>query len=111
MFTNQIPDWEAKYAAAGYPISRPDLVSLALKDGVPVKGRQGWGLNFLLEGDNLQRGSAPGLTNCWWGIDREKGVGGMLLSQILPFGDPAVAPLWVDVTEKLYSGDGNQGMV
>ena len=105
MFTNQIPDWETKYAAAGYPISPPDLVSLALKDGLPVKERQGWGLNFLLEGGNLQRGSAPGLTNCLWGIHREKGVGGMLLSQILPFGDLAVTPLRIDVTGKLSSGD------
>lgn len=109
MFIPQLPDWEAKYAAAGYPVSRPDLVNVALRDGLPVTGRQGWGLNFLLEGDALQRGSAPGLSNCWWGVDRERGVGGVLLSQILPFGDPVVAPLWGEVWGRLYKGEGEVG--
>lgn len=109
MFAPQLPDWEFKYASAGTPVSRPDLVNVALEDGLPVTGRQGWGLNFLLEGERLQRGSAPGLSNCWWGVDRERGVGGVLLSQVLPFGDPVVGPLWVEVMGRVYGGEGGEG--
>jgi len=102
MFTPQIPDWESKYAAAGYPVSRTDLAAAFLRDGLPVTGKQGWGLNFLLEGDRLQRGSAPGLSNCFWEMDREKGIAGIMLSHILPFGDPVVFPLWMQIQPKMY---------
>lgn len=97
MFTPQVPEWQSKYAAAGYPVCRTDLAAAFLRDGLPVNGPQGWGLNFLLEGENLQKASAPGLCNCFWVIDRERGVAGMMLSQVLPFGDPIVFPLWVQV--------------
>lgn len=102
MFTNQIPDWNERYAKAGYDVSRPDLATVALENGLPVTGNQGWGLNFLLEGVSLQRASAPGLSNCFWGMDREKGVGAIVLSQILPFGDPVVAPLWFQLQQLIY---------
>ncbi|KAA6409412.1 MAG: hypothetical protein FRX48_06965 [Lasallia pustulata] len=105
MFSPQLPTWESSYATAGCPISRPDLVNVALEDGLPLTGRQNWGLSFLLEGENLQRGSAPGLSNCWWELDRERGVGGVLLSQVLPFGDPVVGPLWVEVMGRVYAGE------
>ncbi|KAI9841638.1 MAG: hypothetical protein M1837_000485 [Sclerophora amabilis] len=102
MFTNQIPDWNEKWAAQGEAVCRPDLASIALRDGIPAAGNQGWGLNFLLMGDTLQRAEAPGLSNCFWALDREKGVGGMILSQILPFGDPAVVGLWMKVQELMF---------
>lgn len=31
-----------------------------------------------------------GIANLFWYCDREKGVAGMIASQVLPFGDPAV---------------------
>lgn len=76
---------------------------------------QGWGLNFLLSGDKRHEGkiekgvqfyraSAPGLMNCFWSVDREKGVAGVLFSQILPFADPVVFPLWLQIQGVLYSG-------
>lgn len=103
MFTNQIPEWNEKYAKAGYDVSRPDLASLALVDGLLVEGNQGWGVNFLLEGDSLQRAGAPGLSNCFWSLDRERGIGGIVLAQILPFGDPQVVPLWHHLQAAMYS--------
>jgi len=68
-----------------------------------VFGKQGWGVNFLLSGDRLQQGSAPGLSNCFWAVDREKGIGGILLAQILHFGDPHVAPLWRRLQTNMFS--------
>jgi hypothetical protein len=68
-----------------------------------VFGKQGWGVNFLLSGDRLQQGSAPGLSNCFWAVDREKGIGGILLAQILHFGDPHVAPLWGRLQTTMFS--------
>ncbi len=103
MFTNTVPSYHTKYAHRGLPVSRPDLAWPALSADFPVTENQGWGLNFLLLGDNLQRATAPGLSNCFWGLDREKGVGGVVLSQILPFGDPVIFPLWVKLQEGMYN--------
>jgi CubicO group peptidase (beta-lactamase class C family) len=113
MFTNQLPDWQGKYAAKGIPIPRPALAQKFLEGGIPVTGPQGWGLNFLLVGDKrhevktgkgvqFNRGGAPGLANCYWGKDTEKGVGGVIFSQILPFGDPVVFPLWERAQVLMY---------
>lgn len=35
-----------------------------------------------------------GLANLFWWCDRTKGVGGIIASQILPFGDAKVMGLW-----------------
>ncbi|KAI9709381.1 MAG: hypothetical protein M1812_007717 [Candelaria pacifica] len=102
MFTNTVPSYHTKYAHLGVPVSRPDLASPALRYEVPITSHQGWGLNFLLVGDNLQRATAPGLSNCFWGMDREKGIGGIVLSQILPFGDPVIYPLWEQLQKVMY---------
>jgi hypothetical protein len=37
----------------------------------------------------------------WW-CDREKGVAGLICSQILPFADPKVLGLWFDVETQVY---------
>ena len=43
-----------------------------------------------------------GLSNLFWWLDREKGVAGMIASQILPFGDPEVLGLWVTAESAVY---------
>ena len=131
MFTNHVPDWESVYAHNGFAVCREDLVNPILRKPPPVPGRQGWGLNFLLLGDptvvktgkltagmgaaskaaveeRFPRGAANGVCNCYWSVDRERGVGGILLSQILPFADPVVMPLWERVEEAMY-GEGLKG--
>lgn len=114
MFTNQLADWEEKYSKDGFPVCREDLAQSYLRQGIPKAGPEGWGLNFQLYGDErfaesakkegtlFHRGSAPGLSNCFWGLDREKGIGGIILSQVLPFGDPAVFGVWNKVQETMY---------
>jgi hypothetical protein len=103
MFTNQVPDYEEKWATAGYPICRFDLVSAFLREEQPAAGHQGWGLSFLLMGENLQLATAPGICNCFWVMDREKGVGGILMSQMLPLGDMAVMGTWMQILGVLYA--------
>jgi CubicO group peptidase (beta-lactamase class C family) len=113
MFENQIPAWMEKYASRGNPIARPDLAQTYLENGMPVAEPQGWGLNFQLLGDERHEGkteagvqfyraAAPGLMNCFWGLDRERGIGGVLFSQILPFADPVVFPLWLQCQGVMY---------
>ena len=43
-----------------------------------------------------------GLSNVFWWLDREQGVGGVVGSQILPFADPKAVMLWVDVEGTVY---------
>jgi len=58
----------------------------------PKEQEQGWGLTFMLtihEGATGRGGNTgwwAGLPNLFWWCDREKGVGGMVASQIVPFG-------------------------
>lgn len=103
MCQNQIPDWQHKYAGRGHPICRTDLVVGAVRQDVPPAGKEGWGLSFLLMGENLQIATAAGISNCYWTFDREKGIAALLFSQILPLGDPAITPLWIEL-QKLVLG-------
>lgn len=92
MFTNQIP-------------SMPNFGRQTIQDAIPEltnkipelypqphEQEQGWGLTFMLtihEGTTGRgRNTAfwAGLPNLFWWADREKGVAGMVASQILPFG-------------------------
>jgi hypothetical protein len=43
-----------------------------------------------------------GLCNCFWWVDREKGIAGMLASQVLPNGDPKVIPAWFMAEKGIY---------
>jgi CubicO group peptidase (beta-lactamase class C family) len=103
MFQNQIPDWQGKYAGRGHAICRTDLAVAVLQDDVPVVGREGWGLSFLLEGDSLQFASAAGISNCFWALDREMGTAAVLFSQVLPLGDPVIFPLWQELQKLVFA--------
>lgn len=43
-----------------------------------------------------------GLANCFWWIDREKGVAGFLGSQVIPNGDPKVFTAWFMAEKTIY---------
>jgi hypothetical protein len=45
-----------------------------------------------------------GLANLWWWVDRERGVAGLVATQILPFVDANVLGLWGGVEAVLYEG-------
>ncbi|KAF2811211.1 beta-lactamase family protein [Mytilinidion resinicola] len=114
MFQNQIPDYMTKHVGVAQGVSRHDLVVPPTVEPVPVAGYFGWGLNFelqanpkalnpaLCEKEGFPRGSAAGLSNCFWTVDREKGVAAVCMTQILPFGDTYVLPLWQELQEVIF---------
>jgi CubicO group peptidase (beta-lactamase class C family) len=107
MFTNQIEKFP-DFGRQGIPDAKPDLTN-PLPEIYPVEGNapQGWGLTFMIAnggptGRSKTTGFWAGLPNCWWWCDREKGVGGIVGSQILPFGDGKVLGLWFDIEAQIY---------
>jgi hypothetical protein len=108
MFRNQIPEFP-DFASQSIPTAKPELTNpIPMLYPPPPEGSQGWGLTFMLSGGATGRslGTAhwAGLPNLWWWCDREKGVAGMICTQLLPFGDAQVLSLWVDVETQVYSG-------
>ncbi|KAK7955352.1 beta-lactamase/transpeptidase-like protein [Apiospora saccharicola] len=112
MFRNQVPEFP-NLGRQGIPAADPTLTN-PLPDLYPVEGDppQGWGLTFM-QSNGGASGRSPGLTgkgtahwaglaNTWWWCDREKGVAGMVCSQILPFADEKVLGLWMEVETEVY---------
>lgn len=109
MFKNQVPGFP-NFGRQGIPAAKPDLTN-PLPDLYPVADNapQGWGLTFMLAnsdatGRSKGTGHWAGLANIWWWCDREKGVAGIVASQILPFGDEKVLGLWAGVEAEVYKG-------
>ena len=48
--------------------------------------------------------SEIGIANLFWWCDREKGVAGMIASQVLPFGDMNVMGQWFMCEKAVYDG-------
>ena len=69
-----------------------------------------WGLGFLINAADVpgcrRAGSLTwaGVFNTHYWIDRRAGFAGMLLTQLLPFCDPAFLELYADVERALYQG-------
>lgn len=92
MFTNQIPDMP-NFGRQTIPAVKPRLVnSLPSLYPDPDDVPQGWGLTFFLHLHATPSGRSAGtaywagLANCFWWADRENGLGGMITTQIIPFG-------------------------
>ncbi|OIW27644.1 beta-lactamase/transpeptidase-like protein [Coniochaeta ligniaria NRRL 30616] len=107
MFSNQISKFP-NYGRQGIPAAKPDLTN-PIPELYPVSGDppQGWGLTFMLSnggatGRSKGTGHWAGLPNLWWWADREKGVAGIVCTQILPFADAEVLGLWVGVEAEIY---------
>lgn len=69
----------------------------------------GWSLGFLV---NLEPGPAgrsagsltwAGLSNCYYWLDRERGVAGVMLAQLLPFADPGALALFEQFERAVYA--------
>lgn len=103
MFENQIPKFP-DFSRQGIPPAKPDLTN-PIPDLYPGK-QQGWGLTFMLSDGPTGRsdgtGHWAGLPNLFWWCDREKGVAGMICSQVLPFADAQVLGLWVNLESEAY---------
>jgi CubicO group peptidase (beta-lactamase class C family) len=107
MFRNQIPQFP-DFGRQGIPDAKNWLTN-PVPDIYPIPDNkpQGWGLTFMISGGPSGRSSSTGwwagLCNCWWWCDREKGVAGMVTTQILPFVDVKVLNLWANVETAVYN--------
>jgi CubicO group peptidase (beta-lactamase class C family) len=72
--------------------------------GVP----KGWSLGFMVNHEKAPTGRSTGslawagLSNCYFWIDLARGVGGVFLTQILPFADVKSLPLFFDFETAVY---------
>ncbi|MEP7090348.1 MAG: serine hydrolase domain-containing protein [Nocardioidaceae bacterium] len=71
-----------------------------------------WALTFMLNDEDAPTGRPAGslawagLTNLYYWIDRQTGVGGFWATQILPFVDPASVTGYLDLETKVYDSLG-----
>ncbi len=71
---------------------------------------KGWGYGFLINGQAGPAGRAAnslawaGLANCYYWIDPTHGLAGVLMTQLLPFADPAILGLLDSFETELYRG-------
>lgn len=109
MFENQLTR-DPDFARTSLPAVKPELVypSEELYPLCPDGEPQGWGLGFMISpgvtGRSQHTAHWSGLSNCFWWCDREKGVAGIVASQLLPFPDLKVVQLWANVEEVTYNG-------
>jgi CubicO group peptidase (beta-lactamase class C family) len=67
-----------------------------------------WGLTFMINAEQAPTGRSAGslawagLANSYYWIDPKKGVGGVYLTQILPFADKKALPLFLDFERTVY---------
>lgn len=92
MFSNQIPqfpDFGRQGISAVIPHDTHPIAELY--PAQPRHHPQGWGLSFMLTLEATEQGRGPnsgswsGMANCYWWVDRSKGVAGFLGTQIVPF--------------------------
>lgn len=109
MFTNQLPQFP-NFGRQGIPDAKPNLTN-PIPDLYPQgQAPQGWGLTFMMTQEPGATGRGrntahwSGIVNLHWWCDREKGVGGMVAGQILPFGDLNVAGAFVACEKAVYDG-------
>lgn len=67
-----------------------------------------WGLGFMINLEAAPTGRSAGslawagLTNCYFWIDPARNVGGLCLTQILPFADVKALPLFLEFETEIY---------
>ncbi|NOU03699.1 MAG: beta-lactamase family protein [Novosphingobium sp.] len=87
MGRNQVGQLRAGYMGSAMPHLAPPY------DSFPDQ-HTGWGLGFLINPDQGPNGRSPGslawagIFNSYYWIDPAKGLGGVFMSQLSPFGDP-----------------------
>jgi CubicO group peptidase (beta-lactamase class C family) len=106
MFTNQIPQFPnfGRQPVAG---AKP-LLANPSGDIYPNNNKpQGHGLSFMITGGVTGRSDGTagwaGLGNVFWWADREKEVGGIIATQILPLGDMDATMLSAQLEATVYA--------
>ena len=67
-----------------------------------------WGLTFMINEETAPTGRSPGslawggLANTYFWIDDARGVGGVYVTQILPFADVRSLPLYMQFESSVY---------
>jgi CubicO group peptidase (beta-lactamase class C family) len=67
-----------------------------------------WGLSFMINDEEAPTGQSAGslcwagLPNTYYWIDRRKGLGGVYMTQILPFADVKALPLFHAFESSVY---------
>ncbi|EED16444.1 beta-lactamase family protein [Talaromyces stipitatus ATCC 10500] len=114
MYKDQIPN-KPRYINQPFQTAKPHLAKhipfrpLANPAQAELE-TEGWGLTFALNHEGKESGRKPfsasweGIANLFWFADRESGVGGMIGSQILPYGDNAVLDVNDAVEKLVYTG-------
>ena len=107
MWENQIPQLP-NFGRKGIPAAKSEQ-SNPIPDMYPQgEAPQGWNLLGMLTIEPTATGRGEntawwaGIANLFWWADREKGVAGMLASQVMPFGDPHVMGAWVGAEKAVY---------
>ncbi|KAE8147903.1 beta-lactamase family protein [Aspergillus avenaceus] len=107
IFTDQIPD-KPRYCNEFTPSGKPLLANPCPLVPCADDLTEGWGLSFSLShqqsstGRAAGSGSWEGLANLFWFADRSNGVGAIIASQILPYGDLPVLTCMEAVEEMIY---------
>jgi CubicO group peptidase (beta-lactamase class C family) len=69
-----------------------------------------WGLSFMINHTPAPTGRSAGslawagLANTYYWIDRQKGIGGVYATQVLPFADAKALPLYYAFEKEAYAG-------
>ncbi|KAL2797946.1 beta-lactamase family protein [Aspergillus keveii] len=91
MFKDQIRD-KPRYSNVCIPVAKPHLANPTPLAPMPDDHTEGWGLSFSISHFAEKSGRAPGsaswegLANLYWFADRENNVGGIIGTQIFPYG-------------------------
>jgi methyl acetate hydrolase len=103
MFRNQIGNLEAGVLRTVTPAASNDHDPFP---GMPIR----WGLGFMITTQALPgRREAnsvawAGLANTYYWIDPQRGITGLIMTQILPFADARVLKLYGEFERAVYSG-------
>ncbi|GKZ23484.1 hypothetical protein AbraIFM66951_008518 [Aspergillus brasiliensis] len=110
MFTDQIPTMP-RYCNEYTPSGKPELANpCPVIPSAEEDLTEGWGLSFSLShtesptGRAAGSGSWEGLANLFWFADRTNGIGAIIASQILPYGDLEVINCSESVEKIIYNG-------
>lgn len=91
MFTDQISD-KPRYSNKFIPVSKPSLARPTPLTAMPEDHTEGWGLSFSIShhpsstGRSAGAASWEGLANLYWFADRKNKLGGIIATQIAPYG-------------------------